>query len=167
MLIKCSGSLYVNKVKLQQCDVFKYLGIEIKSTARSPSHILYSRLKQAKIAFYRIRNNAQVLGLSNCRVRLQLATSLVTSVLLFGAPLYACMSDAQMSVTAAGHAFRDLEDFQRTLLRWALRAEVDTRNSMLYVAANSGSAQLLCHKQCWRFFGGLASHPRAASGFVE
>ncbi len=86
---------------------------------------------------------------------------------MFGAPIFACMSDSLMSVTAAGRAFRDLEDFQRTLLRWALRAEVDTRNSMLYVAANSGSAQLLCHKQCWRFFQGLASHPRAATSFVD
>ena len=98
--MKCSGDLYVNKVKLQQCTTFKYLGIEIQENSRSPTHILQSRLKAAKIAFHRIRNNAQLLGLSNCRVRLQLVSSLVVSILMFGAPLYACMSDIVMGVTA-------------------------------------------------------------------
>ncbi len=45
MLVKCSGALYVDQVQLKQCETFKYLGIEIKSTARSPSHVLYTRLK--------------------------------------------------------------------------------------------------------------------------
>ena len=70
----------------------------------------------------KIKNNARLLGLSNTRVRLQLVNSLVVSVLLFGAPLYACLSDSEIVVTASGGAFREAEDFARELLRWALRA---------------------------------------------
>ena len=68
--------------------MFKYLGVEIAANARSPCYILECRIKQAKIAFYKVRNNAKLLGLSSCRVRLQLISALVTSVLLFAAPLY-------------------------------------------------------------------------------
>ncbi len=51
-----------------------------------------------------------------------------------------------MCVTASGRAFRDAEDFARELMRWALRAKCDVRNSVLYVLGNCESVQLLCHK---------------------
>jgi hypothetical protein len=72
-----------------------------------------------------------------------------------------------MGVTATGQAFREAEDAARGFLRWAVRATCDTRNSVLYVLGNSASVQLLCHKQCWRFFQGLDRHPRAATDMVR
>ena len=167
MLIHCKGKLYVDQVQLQQCDTFKYLGIEIKANSKSPGHILSVRVKQAKIAFLRIKNNARLLGLQNSRVRLQLVQALVVSVLLFGAPLFACLSDMHMTMTASSSTFREAEDLARDLLRWALHAHCDTRNSVLYVLGNSESVQLLCHKQCWRFFRSLEQHPRAATEFIR
>ena len=80
-----------------------------------------------------------MLGLSNCRVRLQLVSALVTSVLLFGAPLFACYSDVAMRITATHRVFRDVEAFGREITRWALRATGDTRNSILYVVGNCES----------------------------
>ena len=65
--------------------------------------------------------------------------ALVVSVLLFGAPLFACLSDMSMTMTASSSAFREAEDFARDLLRWALHAHCDTRNSVLYVLGNSES----------------------------
>ena len=93
--------------------MFKYLGIDIHANSKSPHALLHRRLHLAKVAFLKIRNNAQLLGLSNCRVRLQLITSLVVSVLLFGAPLYACISDESMVLRATAQAFREAEDFAR------------------------------------------------------
>ena len=72
-----------------------------------------------------------------------------------------------MGITASGREFREFETFQRTLLRWALRAKCDTRSSMLYLVSKSASAQLLCHKACWRFFGGLERHRRTATDIVH
>ena len=166
MLINCSGSIYVNKVPLPQCKVFKYLGVEIKSDARSPIHILRNRLAAANLAFYRIRNNAQLLCLHNCRVRLQLITALVVSVLLYGSPLFACLSEKGMTLTPTSLVFREAEVFMRKLIRWATSAEGDIRGSFLHVLGNCESVQLLTHKQCWRFFHGLANHPRAATEFI-
>ena len=67
---------------------------------------------------------------------------------------------------ASDPTFKRVEDFARDVLRWATRARCDTRNSVLYVVGNCESAQLLCHKQCWRFFNSLQQHPRAASDVV-
>lgn len=60
----------MQKVELNQCIKFKYLGIDILATASSPAHILKRRMHLAKVAFIRIRNHAQLLGLSNCRIRI-------------------------------------------------------------------------------------------------
>ncbi len=139
MLTRCTGALYVNKVQLQECQVFKYLGIEIKSTVRSTTHILYTRLKHAKVALLRIKNNAQMLGLNNCRVRLQMATALVVSVLLYGAPIFACLSDRGMTFQPSTAAFKAAEEFIRECLRWALRVRGDVRSSLLHVVGNSES----------------------------
>lgn len=167
MLTRCTGALYVNKVQLQECQVFRYLGIEIKSTGRSTTHIFYTRLKQAKVALLRIKNNAQLLGLNNCRVRLQMSRALVVSVLLYGAPIFTCLSDRGMTFQPSSAAFKAAEEFIRECLRWALRVKGDVRSSLLHVVGNSESVQLLCHKQCWRFFVGLESHPRAATDIVR
>ena len=72
-----------------------------------------------------------------------------------------------MRVTASGRAFRDAEDLARELMRWALNAKCDVRNSVLYVLGNCTSVQLLCHKQCWRFFDNLENFPRAATETVH
>ena len=54
------------------------------------------------------------------------------------------------------------------MLRWALRnAPLDTRGSVLYLAANSSNLQLLCQKNCVRFFNSLEEHPRFATEFVQ
>lgn len=121
----------------------------------------------ANVAFLRIKNNAQLLGLANSRVRLQLIVSLVTSVLIFGAPLYACLSDQKMVLEASHRLFRDAERLVRKFIRWALRAKGDLRTSALYIFGNCTSLQLLCQKQCWRFFHSLKQHPRAASDTVH
>ncbi len=68
-----------------------------------------------------------------------MVNSLVISVLLFGSPLFACLSDISMVMTATSRTFRDIEDFARDMLRWALRAPRGSRNSVLYVASNSAS----------------------------
>ena len=143
------------------------MGVEIVADATSPAHILHCRVVKAKIAFAKIRNNARLLGLSSCRVRLQLISALVTSVLLFAAPVYACLSDTSMRVNATGKAFREAEDAARGFLRWAVRATCDTRNSVLYILSNSASVQLLCHKQCWRFFQSVERHPRAVTHTIH
>ena len=81
--------------------------------------------------------------------------------------MFACFSDVDMRVTASGAVFREIESFGREVTRWAIRAHGDTRNNMLYVLGNCESIQLLCHKQCWRFFRGLEQHPRAATTIVQ
>ncbi len=96
-----------------------------------------------------------------------MVNSLVISILLFGAPLFACLSNNSMVMTACSRVFRDVEDFGRDMLRWALRAPRGSRNSVLYVVSNSASVQLLCHKACWRFFHSLEQHPRAASATIR
>ena len=53
------------------------------------------------------------------------------------------------------------------MLRWALRAPIDTRSSMLHLMGHSPSLQLLSQKSCVRFFHSLERHPRFASQFVE
>ena len=63
--------------------------------------------------------------------------------------------------------FRDAERQVRTYIRWALRARYDIRSSALYVFSNCTTLQLLSQKQCWRFFGSLEQHPRAASDTVH
>ena len=57
-MCQCSGAVFVNKVQLKECTSFKYLGIEITSKAKNCVPVMTARLKQAKIAFFRIRNNA-------------------------------------------------------------------------------------------------------------
>ena len=64
-------------------------------------------------------------------------TALVTSVLLFGAPLYACLSDRGMVFEASDRLFRDAERMVRGFIRWALRPRRDMRSSALYVFSNS------------------------------
>lgn len=63
-------------------------------------------------------------------------TSLVTSVLLFGAPLYACLGNEDLVLEAQHMLFRDAERQVRTYIRWALRARYDIRSSALYVFSN-------------------------------
>ena len=115
------------------------MGVIIDADAKTPLTILQKRLAQAKCAFHKLRNNSRMFNLSNCRVRLQLVSTLVTSVLLFGAPLFACYSNVDMHVTASHCVFRDVEAFGREITRWALRATGDTRNSLLYVMGNCES----------------------------
>lgn len=57
-MCQCSGAVFVDKVQLKECTSFKYLGIEITSKAKNCVPVMTARLKQAKIAFFRIRNNA-------------------------------------------------------------------------------------------------------------
>ena len=60
------------------------------------------------------------------------------------------------------------EIFLRKMLRWAMKtAPVDTRVSFLYVATNSTNLQLLCQKNCVRFFNSLQENPRFCTEFVK
>ena len=64
-------------------------------------------------------------------------TALCSSVLLFGAPLYACLSDRSMVFEASNGLFREAERMFRHFVRWALRPRSDMRSSALYLFSNS------------------------------
>lgn len=70
--------------------------------------------------------------------------SLVLSILMFGAPIYSCLSDRSLCMTASDRDFREAENLTREFLRWALRAKCDTRVSILHLISNCESLQLLC-----------------------
>ena len=77
-----------------------------------------------------------MLGITNERVKIQLITALVNSVLLYGSVLYACMSDVHHTLTPTNGHFSKVEIFLRKMIRWVFKLDYDTRRSFLYVIAN-------------------------------
>ena len=69
MLVNCNGTISCYGKAVDNVKEFRYLGIPLLSTARSPEHILQNRLKAAQRAFGALRANARYFGISNCRVR--------------------------------------------------------------------------------------------------
>jgi hypothetical protein len=70
------------------------------------------------------------------RVKIQLINALVSSVLLYGSVMYACMSDVHQTLTPTNGHFSKVEIFLRKMIRWVFRLDYDTRRSFMYVIAN-------------------------------
>ncbi len=159
--------IFCDGQKLQQVESYIYLGHELHAKARCPSLLLQQRILCAKRAFYSVQCSAQLLGLSNCRVRVQLVSALAVSILAYGSVVYAGLARVGLSLESGRNIFGSAEVFIRDMLRWAVGADRDMRSSMLYVISNSTTLQLLCQKHCFRFFRSLARWPRFATQFVE
>ena len=78
--------------------------------------------------------------------------ALVSSVLLYGRVLYACMSDVTQTLTPTNGLFSKVEIFLRRMIRWVFKCDYDTRRSFLYVIANLTTVQVLAQKAVFRFF---------------
>jgi hypothetical protein len=90
---------------------FKYLGIIIANNETTPVSILKARLNSAKRSFNAVCTNCKMLGISNVKVKLSLLTALVSSILLYGNILYACMSDVTTTLTPKNKIFGEVEIF--------------------------------------------------------
>jgi hypothetical protein len=93
--------------------------------------------------------------------------ALVSSVLLYGSVMYACMSDVNQTLTPTNGLFSKVEIFLRKMIRWVFKCDYDTRRSFLYVFANLTTVQVLAQKAVFRFFDSLKKYPRFTSTFVE
>ena len=74
--------------------------------------------------------------ISNVRVKMQLVSALVASVLQYGCVVYACLSNVESALEPTNLIFANAEIFFRKMLRWALNVEMGTRSSFLYVLSN-------------------------------
>jgi hypothetical protein len=120
MFVNSFAKLKVYGEEIETVNEFKYLGVMIANNSKTPSRILKARLSSAKRSFNAVCTNCKLLGISNVRVKLSLLTALVSSILLYGSILYACMSDVTTTLTPKNKLFGDIEIFQRRMLRWAL-----------------------------------------------
>jgi hypothetical protein len=96
---------------IETVNEFKYLGIIIANNITTPSRILKARLCSAKRSFNAVCTNCKLLGISNVKVKLALLSALVSSILLYGSILYACMSDVTTTLTPKNKFFGDVEIF--------------------------------------------------------
>jgi hypothetical protein len=112
------------------------LGFKLSNACTTPIEILEDRIMKANRMFQAIRTNCRVLGLSNVRIKIQLINSMVTSILLYGCVLYACLSNVESTMDPTNVAFAKAETFVRKMLRWACNSEYDVRKSFLYVPSN-------------------------------
>jgi hypothetical protein len=70
-----------------------------------------------------VRTNCRVLGISNARVKIQIINALVTSVLLYGCVIYACLSNVETTLDPTNVVFSKAEIFARKMLRWIFDIE--------------------------------------------
>ena len=68
---------------------------------------------------------------------------MVTSVLLYGCVIYACLSNVESTMDPMNGVFSKAEIFARKMLRWACNCEYDTRKSVLYLVSNQPTLQVL------------------------
>ena len=59
---------------------------------------MLDRIRKAKCAFGAIKSTARILGLNNCRVKLQVINSLVISTLLYGCMVFACLGSSRVAL---------------------------------------------------------------------
>ena len=111
--------------------------------------------------------NCRVLGISNARVKIQIINSLVTSVLLYGCIIYACLSNVEITLDQANPVFSKAEIFARKMLRWVFNFPKDTRKSFIYVVSNQTTIQILAQKAVFRFFKSIKEHPRFITTFIS
>lgn len=97
------------------------------NVSRNPEHILSDRMIKAHRMYMAVKTNCKVLGISNIRIKIQLINALVTSVLLYGCIVYACLGNVETTLTPTNAAFSKVEIFARKMLRWAFSIEFDTR----------------------------------------
>ena len=95
MFVNCNGQMLLNKYKIDTVNEFKYLGLIISNNTFKPEVLLLARICKAKRTFYAVRTNCRLLGISNIRVKLQLINSLVSSVLMYGSVVYACLGNIE------------------------------------------------------------------------
>ena len=76
------------------------------------------------------------MGISNIRVKLQLVNALVSSVLQYGCIVYACLSNVESALDPTNLIVAKAKLLIRTMLRWALNVDINTRNSFLYMLSN-------------------------------
>ena len=86
---------------------------------------------------------------------------------MFGCIIYACLSDLSLVLQPSSRVWAKAETLIRQMLRWALYAPIDNIISFLYIASNCPSLQVLVWKRCYRYFKGLADHPRFVSRFGQ
>ena len=91
--------MYVDMKKIETVEEFKYLGVMLYNDATKPNKILQARLNAAKRSFNAVSTNCKMLGISNIKVKLSLLNALVSSILMYGNILYACMSDVTTTLT--------------------------------------------------------------------
>jgi hypothetical protein len=91
----------------------------------------------------------------------------VSSVLQYGCVVYACLSNIESALEPTNCVFAKAEIFIRTMLRWALNVEINSRNSFLYMLANQTTVQVVAQKAVYRFFKSLSDHPRFASEVLQ
>ena len=108
-----------------------------------PDQILLARLNAAKRSYNSVRTNCRIIGITNIKVKLLLVNALVRSVLLYGCTLYACLSDAENTLTPTNRFFSQVEIFYRKMLRWIFNQKKDTRCSLLYVLSNQTNLQVI------------------------
>ena len=84
---------------------FKYLGLILSNSSSKPDVLLNARILKAKHTFYAVITNCRLLGISNVRVKLQLINSLVSSVLMYGSVIYACLSNIEPVLEPTNVAF--------------------------------------------------------------
>ncbi len=111
--------------------------------------------------------NCRVLGISNARVKIQIINSLVTSVLLYGCIIYACLSNVEITLDQTNAVFSKAEIFARKMLRWVFNFPQDTRKSLIYVVSNQTTIQILAQKAVFRFFRSIEEHPRFITTFIS
>ena len=99
MFINCSAQLHVYNQEIETVNCFKYLGIILANNETTPISVLKARLNSAKRNFNALSTNCKLLGISNIKVKLALLNALVSSILLYGNVLYACMSDVTTTLT--------------------------------------------------------------------
>ncbi len=71
----------------------------IANNETTPISVLKNRLNSAKHSFNAVCTNCKMLGISNIKVKLSLLNALVSSILMYGNILYACMSDVTTTLT--------------------------------------------------------------------
>jgi hypothetical protein len=71
----------------------------IANNETTPISVLKARLNAAKRSFNAVSTNCKMLGISNIKVKLSLLNALVSSILMYGNILYACMSDVTTTLT--------------------------------------------------------------------
>ncbi len=69
LLINFDAQLYCNGSVIENVKEFKYLGLIISGSNRTPVRILEARITKAIAAFNVVRYHARMLGLLNRRVR--------------------------------------------------------------------------------------------------